>query len=50
MLTASDKPIEDNSANGISNFNEALRHIKKRRKRRFCKLRRHFPGRHNNER
>ena len=29
VLTASDKPIEDNSANGISNFNEALRHIKK---------------------
>ncbi len=27
VLTASDKPIEDNSANGISNFNEALRHI-----------------------
>lgn len=32
MLTASDKPIEDNSANGISNFNEALRHIKKAKK------------------
>ena len=29
VLTASDKPIEDNSANGISNFNDALRHIKK---------------------
>ena len=29
VLTASDKPIEDNLANGISNFNEALRHIKK---------------------
>ena len=29
VLTASDKPIEDNSANGISNFDEALRHIKK---------------------
>ena len=32
VLTASDKPIEDNSANGISNFNEALRHIKKGKK------------------
>lgn len=50
VLTASDKPIEDNLANGISNFNEALRHIKKRRKRCFCKLRRYFPRRHNNER
>ena len=28
VLTASDKPIEDNLTNGISNFNEALRHIK----------------------
>lgn len=27
VLTASDKPIEDKTANGISNFNEALRHI-----------------------
>ncbi len=27
VLTASDKPIEDKAANGISNFNEALRHI-----------------------
>ena len=29
VLTASDKPIEDKNANGISNFNEALRHILK---------------------
>lgn len=29
VLTASDKPIEDKTANGISNFNEALRHILK---------------------
>lgn len=32
VITASDKPIEDKTANGISNFNSALRQVLKNQK------------------
>lgn len=38
VITASDKPIEDKTANGISNFNSALRQGFEKSKGCFCKL------------